>query len=228
MPDVSRDRFAVFDEGKRQPIALFSSEDSPVSVGLVIDNSASMRPKTGEVIAATVEFARMSNPSDELFALSFSDDVREVLRDRRFLMADDVEELERAMSSLRPEGRTALYDAIIAGLDRLEEGSRARKILVVLSDGGDNASRATLDELLARARGLTRPSTPSVCSTTQTGSKSGLLQMLARTTGGERLPASAGPLLQACGRIARDIRSGYSIAFEPGHETVDTTRSKSK
>jgi len=121
------------------------------------------------------------------------------------------------VSSLRPEGRTALYDAVMAGLDRLDEGSRARKVLIVMSDGGDNSSRATLNQVLDRARrsdatiytiGLFNPDDPDT--------NPGVLKSLAQMTGGERfLPRTASPLLLACQRIARDIRSGYTIAFEP-------------
>ena len=216
--DVPGERFAIFDDGKRQPIALFTGEDSPVSVGLIIDNSASMRAKSGEVLAATVEFARKSNPRDELFALAFNDGVHEALHDRRFLMADDVTALHQAVASLRPEGRTALYDAIMSGLDRLDEGTRARKVLIVLSDGGDNASRATLDEVLARARRSDATIyTIGLFDSADRDRNPGVLRDLAQTTGGERyLPESAGPLMQACQRIARDIRSAYTIAFEPG------------
>ena len=214
---VGRERFTIYDEGKRQPMTLFSNEDTPVSVGLIIDNSGSMRPKIGEVVAATVAFARLSHPEDELFALAFSDQVRAALNNRAFLLASDIDALEQAVSSLRPEGRTALYDAVMAGLDRLDEGSRARKVLIVMSDGADNTSRATLDQVLERARhsdatiytiGLFEPDDPDA--------NPGVLKSLAQMTGGERfLPRSASPLLLACQRIARDIRSGYTIAFEP-------------
>jgi Ca-activated chloride channel family protein len=216
--DVVRDRFIVYDDGKPQSIALFSNEDAPVSVGLIIDNSASMRPKMAEVLAATIEFARTSNESDELFALAFNDDVKEALHDRRALMADDIAALEHAISSLKPEGRTALYDAIMAGLDRLEDGSRSRKVLIVLSDGGDNASRATLDDVMSRAqRSDATIYTIGLFDDDDRDRNPGVLQALARTSGGERyLPQSVGPLLQACRRIAADIRSGYTLAFEPG------------
>jgi Ca-activated chloride channel homolog len=216
---VGRERFTIYDEGKRQPMTLFSNEDTPVSVGLIIDNSGSMRSRIGEVVAATVAFARLSHPEDELFALAFSDDVREALDKRAFLLAGDIAALEQAVSSLRPDGRTALYDAVMAGLDRLDEGSRARKVLIVMSDGADNASRATLDQVLERARhsdatiytiGLFEPADPDA--------NPGVLKSLAQMTGGERfLPRSASPLLLACQRIARDIRSGYTIAFEPAN-----------
>jgi VWFA-related protein len=184
---------------------------------LVLDNSGSMRAKIGEVVAATVAFARASHPEDELFALSFNDDVQDAVKGQRFLLASDLTSLQESVSSLRPDGRTSLYDGVMTGLDRLDEGSRARKVLIVMSDGGDNASRATLDQVLARARrsdatiytiGLFDPGDPD--------SNPGVLEDLARTTGGQRfLPRSAGPLLLACQRIAQDIRSGYTIAFEP-------------
>src|SRR5204863_7869243 len=112
----------------------------------------SMRSKVGEVVAASLAFARFSNPNDELFAIRFNDDVAEMVRGRKFLLAADLEALQQAVSSVIPEGRTALYDALLAGLDHVNEGTRPRKVLIVISDGGDNASRATLDRVLARTR----------------------------------------------------------------------------
>jgi VWFA-related protein len=214
---LGRERFTVFDNGERQSITFFSNEDVPVSVGLVLDSSGSLRGRIGELVAAAVALAKSSHPEDELFALAFNDGVREAIAGRRFLLARDVAALQSAVSSLRAEGRTSLYDAILAGLDRLDEGSRARKVLIVLSDGGDNASGATLDRVLERARrsqatiytiGLFGPDDPD--------GNPDVLERLARATGGVRfLPHSPGPLLQACERIALDIRSGYTIGFEP-------------
>jgi Ca-activated chloride channel homolog len=217
VPELEQERFTVFDNGKRRPISLFSNDDTPVSVGLILDNSGSMKAKIGEVVAATAAFARASHPEDELFALAFNDDVREAVPGRRFLLASDFTSLEQSVSSLRPDGQTSLYDAIIKGLDRLDEGSRARKVLIVMSDGGDNASRATLDQVLARARRSDATIyTIGLFDADDPDRNPGVLKELAQTTGGERfLPASAGPLLQACRRIAQDIRSGYTIAFEP-------------
>lgn len=211
------ERFTVFDDGRIQRLTLFSNEDTPVSVGLVVDSSSSMRPKMGFVVAAAVAFAKSSNPHDELFALAFNDRVHETLAGHRFLLASDITSLERAVSSLRPEGRTSLYDAIMAGLDRLDEGSQARKVLIVLSDGGDNASRASLDRVLERARRSDAAIyTIGLFDRGDPDANPAVLKELARTTGGEHLlPASAGPLLKACERIARDIRSGYTLAFEP-------------
>jgi len=215
--DLQKERFVVYDNARRMSIDLFTNEDTPVTVGLIVDASGSMRVKLGEVIAAAVAFAKSSNPDDELFAVRFNDDAEEVVRDRRFLMASDQSALEAAMSALRPQGRTALYDALITGLDHLNDASRPRKALIVISDGGDNASRATLDAVLARARKTNAAIyTIGVYDPDESDKNRGALKALARATGGERFePASPGELLQVCQRIARELRSGYTIGYVP-------------
>jgi Ca-activated chloride channel homolog len=215
--DLARERFVVFDNGRKMPIELFTNEDAPATIGLIIDASSSMRTKLGEVLASSLAFARTSNPHDELFALRFNDDVRDAVADRTFLMADDLTALEKAIGSLRAEGRTSLYDALIAGLDHLSSGSRARKALVVISDGGDNASQSTLQQVLARARDSNAAIyTVGIYDESDVEKNPGVLKSLARTTGGERfLPKSPGELMQACQRIARDIRSGYTLGYVP-------------
>src|SRR5439155_12170541 len=129
----------------------------------------------------------------------------------------DLAGIESALSSLRPEGRTSLYDALIAGLDRLRDASRPRKVLIVVSDGGDNASTATLEGVLARARqSNVTIYTVGLFDANDADTNRGVLKALARTTGGERfLPDSPGRMLQACQHIAREIRSGYTIGFVP-------------
>ena len=215
--DLARERFVVFDNGRKVPIEFFTNEDAPATIGLIVDASGSMRKKLGDVLAASLAFARTSNPQDELFALRFNDDVRAAVADHRFILADDLMALEQAMGSMRAEGRTSLYDALIAGLDHLRNGSRARKALVVISDGGDNASRSTLDEVLARARDSNAAIyTVGIFDTNDVEKNPGVLKSLARMTGGERfLPRSPGELVQACQRIAREIRSGYTLGYAP-------------
>jgi Ca-activated chloride channel family protein len=215
--DLDKGRFTVFDNGRRVNIDFFSGEDAPVAVGLVVDASSSMGPKLGEVVAAALRFASSSNPDDELFAIRFNDDVKDALPDRRFLLASDRVALQRALTSMRAQGRTALYDALLAGLDHLEESSRARKILIAISDGGDNASQGTLDRVLARARrSNVTIYTIGLFDDVDPDKNPRVLKELARTTGGERfLPRSAGPLVQVCERIAREIRSGYTIGYAP-------------
>ena len=215
--DLPGAQFAVFDNGRRVPIELFTNEDTPVTVGLIIDASGSMRPKIGEVIAASLRFARLSNPQDELFAIRFNDDVQDVMPIPPFLLAGDLANLEKAVTSIHPDGRTALYDGLIDGLDHLAAGNRARKVLIVMSDGGDNASNATLKVVLARARASNAVIyTIGLFDPDDMDKNPGVLKSLATTTGGERfLPRSAGELLDACEKIAREIRGGYTIGYVP-------------
>jgi Ca-activated chloride channel family protein len=214
--DLPAERFAVYDNGRLQSIALFSNEDAPVTIGLVLDASRSMGPKLAEVIAAALAFARSSNQQDELFAIAFNDRAQDALGGRRLSVAD-ASGIESSLAALRPTGMTALYDALVAGLDRVAEASRPRKVLIVISDGGDNASQTTLKQVLARAKqsnviiyaiGLFDDNDPD--------SSPGVLKAIARTTGGERfLPRSPGTLMQVCQHIAREIRSGYTIGYVP-------------
>jgi VWFA-related protein len=215
--DLTNGQFTVFDNGRRVAIDLFTNEDTPVTVGLVIDASGSMRSKIGEVVAATMAFARASNPDDELFAVHFNDGVTDTVADRPFLLAGDLGALESAVTSIRPDGRTSLYDGVMAALDHLALGSRARKALVVISDGGDNASDAKLDQVLARARDSNAAIyTIGIYADDDMDKNPGVLKSLARATGGERfLPRSAGELLIVCERIAREIRGGYTLGYVP-------------
>jgi Ca-activated chloride channel family protein len=214
---LTQDEFSVFDNGRRVSIDFFSSEDTPVTVGLVIDSSSSMRAKLGDVIAGAMAFAKASNPNDELFAIYFNDVVHETIPSQRFLLASDLADLGAALSSLVAEGRTSLYDALIDGLDRLAGGSRPRKVLVLVSDGGDNASTASLEHILTRARRSNAAIyTIGLYEPFDLDQNPRVLKALAAATGGERfLPKSAGAVLQACQHIAREIRSGYTIGYVP-------------
>src|SRR5262249_30472128 len=213
--DLTTDQFAIFDNGRRVPIELFTNEDTPVTIGLVIDASGSMRPKIGEVVAATMAFARASNPDDELFAVYFNDDVAETVADRPFLLASDLPALEAAVTSIHPDGRTALYDGVMTALDHLSRGTRARKALVVISDGGDNSSDATLDAVLKRARYSNAAIyTVGIYDSDDIDRNPRVLKALAAETGGERfLPRSPAELRPTCPEIAREVRSGYTIGY---------------
>jgi Ca-activated chloride channel family protein len=218
VPDLPRDRFTVYDNGRPQDVSLFTNEDTPVTVGLVIDSSGSMAPKLPEVIIATLTFARRSNPQDELFTVAFNETVRDLGIDR-FVTASDAPALESELRSFRPQGRTALYDGLIAGLDRMERATRTRKALILISDGGDNASRSTLDDVLGRARrSNVTIFTVGLFDNDDPDRNPGVLKSLAQSTGGERFlppPKSPAALVRACERIARELRSGYTIGYLP-------------
>jgi Ca-activated chloride channel family protein len=221
--DLDRERFVVYDNGRRVPIEIFTNEDTPLTVGLVIDSSGSMRTKMGQVVAASLAFARSSNPEDELFAIRFNDDVRTVLGERQFLMADDHGALAAALGLMRPDGRTALYDALVAGLERLAGGSRARKVLIVVSDGGDNASQATLDGVLTRARSSNAAIyTIGIFDDDDLDRNPGVLKRLARTTGGERfLPRTPAHRPRNPQRLHHRIRPAGSGRRVPSHPRRD-------
>jgi len=149
--DLAQGQFTVFDGNRPTELRYFSGEDAPVTVALVVDNSASMRKRHGEVVAAAAIVARASNPDDELLAFVFNDSVEDALGGRTLTAADE-SALAAALEAVKPDGRTALYDALMTALERLDAVTTTRRVLILLSDGGDNASTATLDAVLDRAR----------------------------------------------------------------------------
>jgi len=214
--DLTREDFIVFDNKRQQNIVHFSSADAAVSVALVIDSSASMGRKFAEVTAAALRFASLSHPEDELLVYAFNDTVRDTLRGKP-ITAADAADLEAALGAFRAEGRTALYDALIAAINAVEQRSLPRRVVIVMSDGGDNASAAKLADVLDRARhSRVTVYTIGLFDPFDRDANAGVLESLAETTGGRRyLPQSPGPLLQACERIAHEVRSGYTLSYVP-------------
>jgi VWFA-related protein len=221
---LGQDDFHVYEDGVLQQIKYFSHEDIPVTVGLVIDNSGSMRPKVSEVVAAALAFARSSNPQDQMFVVNFNEHVRFALPDNK-PFTDQPGQLEVALSHIKADGETALYDAIAAALEHLKSGNRDKKVLIVVSDGGDNASRHKLSQIMATAResdaiiytlGLFDKNDPD--------KNPHVLKRLARETGGEAfLPESLSQVVPICEQIARDIRNQYTIAYIPTNRKPDGT-----
>jgi Ca-activated chloride channel family protein len=221
---LDKENFEVYEDGVLQQIKTFSHEDVPVTVGLVVDNSGSMSPKRTDVIAAALAFARSSNPQDEMFVVNFNEKVYFGLPPE-ILFTDHIAQLERALSRIFSNGETALYDAIAAALERLKQGSRDKKVLVVISDGGDNASKHTLPEILSL---LGKPDaiiyTVGIFDPDDTDRNPRVLAQLAKNTGGEAfLPESLKEVLPICERIARDIRNQYTIAYVPTNKKRDGT-----
>jgi Ca-activated chloride channel family protein len=212
---LERDRFIIYDNGRRAEGSFFSNEDTPVTIGLIIDNSGSMRPKMPEVIAGILTFAHASNAADQLLTVAFNDTILDA--GNRPLLSADTPAIESALRSMAPQGQTALYDALMEGMSRVEHGTNPRKALVVLSDGGDNVSRATLDEVLARARRSNIAIfTIGLFDPTDADRNPRVLKALAESTGGLRfLPQSPSGLLQACSQIAGELRTAYMIGFTP-------------
>jgi Ca-activated chloride channel family protein len=216
--------FQVYEDGALQQIKYFSHEDIPVTVGLVIDNSGSMGRKRAEVIAAALAFARSSNPQDQMFVVNFNEHVRFALPDST-PFTDQVPELEVALSRLITNGQTALYDAVATALDHLKKGGRDKKVLIVISDGGDNASKHNLAQIRAMAQQNDAIIyTIGLFDEEDDDRNPRVLRQLAEDTGGDVfLPQSLKEAVPICERIARDIRNQYSIAYVPANRKQDGT-----
>jgi Ca-activated chloride channel family protein len=206
----------VYNNGQLQTIEFFVSEEIPATVGLLIDSSASMRGRRDGVTAAAASFATISNPRDEFFTLNFNEVVWPGLP-AGLAFTSDGEQLRAALADAPARGMTALYDAIDRGLDHLQRGMRDRRALVVVSDGGDNASAHTLDSVVDHAR----RSNAAIYSVTLVDpdtheSNPGVLTRLAHETGGLAFRPERQPdVMDAFARVAREIRSGYSLGFSP-------------
>ena len=218
---LGQDNFQVYEDGQRRPIKQFGQVDEPVTVGLVVDNSGSMRPKRPEVVLAGLAFARQSNPKDQFFVVNFNNAVVRGLPDQ-MLFTDDLQSLRSALYFGKPEGQTALYDAIAYSLAHLEFSHQEKRTLIVVSDGGDNVSETKFAQVLqlveaSRATifaiGLYDPedhdAAPSV------------LRKLTTVTGGEFFePAKLEDIIPLVAKISQQVRNSYTIGFAPD-ETSD-------
>jgi len=219
--DLSERDFEVYEDGARQSIRLFKHEDVPVTVGLVVDHSGSMRTKLTEVIAATRTFVKSSNPEDQMFVVNFNEKVSLGLP-AAIPYTGSADELEQAIWRAPAAGMTALYDAIVAGLQRTREGQRDRKALVVISDGGDNASKASLQQVLKLAEESSAMIYAiGIFDEEDPDRNTRALTRLARATGGEVFfPGQLNEVVEICEGIARDIRNQYTI----GYVSTNTTQ----
>jgi len=216
--------FRVFEDGAPQQISFFGYEDVPVAVGLIVDNSGSMRPKKRNVTAAALAFIRASNPHDEMFVVNFNEQVSFGLP-AGGPFSDSPAALEVALNRNPPTGKTALYDSIVAGLQHLGRSALEKKVLIVVSDGGDNASHHTLGQVLAAAaRSNALIYTIGLFDENDMDRNPGVLKKIARASGGATfLPADPNQVVPVCERIAEEIRHQYTIAYAPADLKLDKT-----
>jgi Ca-activated chloride channel homolog len=216
---LSRDDFKVYENGQPQPITQFANADIPVTVGIAVDESGSMRPKRAEVVTAALAFNQASNPMDEMFIVNFNEKARRGLPDD-VLFSDNVQQLRRALYQGAPEGRTALYDAIELSLNQLDFGRRDKKTLVVISDGGDNHSQHTLDDVTHDVlRSVATIYTVGLYDEDDLEKNEGVLKKLAQVSGGVFYhPEKLDDIVPICRQIAKDIRTRYTIGYVPRSE----------
>jgi Ca-activated chloride channel homolog len=238
---LDRDNFTVYEDNVPQKITSFHRQDIPVSLGLIIDNSGTMRLKRPAVNQAALNLVRASNPQDEVFVENFtnSDDI---YLDQAFTA--DINLLKEALEKIDSRGSTALYDAVIAGADYLGKGGKHdKKILLVITDGEDNASVKTLEEavnFVQKENGPTVYTIGILDSKEKRAAKRArrALERLSLETGGIAFfPSSLNEVDAISREIARDIRSQYAIGYKPsrpqsegGFRTVrvEATEGKSK
>jgi VWFA-related protein len=213
--DLTRNDFSVFEDGKPQTIISFHHEDIPVSMGIVIDNSGSMREKRAKVNQAALNLVRSSNPQDEVFVVNFND---EYYLDQDF--TNDLLKLKDALEKIDARGGTALYEAIVASADHLaKDGRLDHKVLFVVTDGEDNASRETLEQAVKQ---LQEENGPSVYAIGILGDEEHpkrakrALEIIAQRTGGLAFfPKTLDEVDEISKQVAHDIRSQYTIGYKP-------------
>jgi Ca-activated chloride channel family protein len=210
--NLDRGDFTVFEDGQLQKLISFRREDIPVAMGIVIDNSGSMRDKRPAVNAAAVNFVKSSNPQDKVFIVNFNEDF--------FLDQDytaSVPKLKDALERIEARGGTALYDAVVASSDHLKKsGLLEKKVLLVVTDGEDNASRESLEQAIRRLQEENGPTVYTIGLLAEERSKRAkrALREMAEETGGIAFfPQGLAEVDSITQQIAHDIRNQYTIGY---------------
>jgi Ca-activated chloride channel family protein len=219
---LEKENFEIYDNNVGQVIKSFSTQDSPVTIGVIFDLSGSMTSKFARARKALSEFLRTSNPQDEFFVVGFND--------RPAVIVDytsDVDDVEARMVMLKPENRTALIDAIYLGVDKLKQAKYERKAILIISDGGDNRSRYTEGEL----RRVVRESDVQIYSigifdqyapTTEEQMGPMLLTDICDMTGGRMFRVlDMADLGDIASRISAELRNEYVIGYRPSEVKQD-------
>jgi Ca-activated chloride channel homolog len=222
---LNSENFRVFEDKVEQKLSVFKREDVPVSMGLVIDNSGSMRDKRARVNAAAITLVQASNPSDEAFVVNFNDDFYLDL-DKDF--TNSIPELKEALERIDSRGSTALYDALIGSVDHLKKASKDKHVLLVVTDGEDNASHNSLEKTVREIQ-----KTDTVIYTIgllgeekkkEKNHARRALKAIAAASGGLAFfPESIEDVHAICEQVAHDIRNQYTLAYYPTNSRRDGT-----
>ncbi len=223
---LPQEAFQVFQDGNEQRVTQFSNRDIPVSMGIVMDSSASMIDKRTSVNAAALQLVRASNPEDEVFILNFRD-TPELAQD----YTSDIDALERGLSGVRMWGGTALVDSLYLAVEHSRQASRDKNVLLAITDGEDDASSFELQDLLVRLQ-KADVTVYAIGILSQQRSRARrnaekMLKAIAKVSGGEAyFPASLHQVAAIAGGIAREIRNQYVLAYpvpagsKPGFRSI--------
>lgn len=221
---IPQSAFKVTENGVEQRIRYFQREDVPLSLGLIIDNSGSMRNKLAQVNAAALALVKASNPQDEVFIYNFND---EIYRDQDF--TSDVRLLEKALAKIDTRGGTALRNAVSMGLDHVRKGTKAKKVLVVITDGADTSSVETTQEQLLRKAHNSEVLIYCIGilgeeKTSDRRAAKKVLKSLAEASGGlDFYPDDVSQVLSITPGIAEEIRNQYLVEYAPSNQALDGT-----
>jgi Ca-activated chloride channel family protein len=212
--NLDKGAFSVFENNQPQTIISFRHEDVPVAMGIVIDNSGSMREKRDKVNKAALNLVRSSNPQDQVFVVNFND---EYYLDQPF--TSDINKLREALEKVEARGGTALYDAIVASAEYMKGNARLqKKVLFVVTDGDDNASRESLEETVRRLQEENGPTVYAIglLGEEKTRRSRRALETIAQRTGGLAfLPRTLDEVDEISRTVAHDIRNQYTIGYKP-------------
>jgi len=224
VPDLKKEDFTVTEDGVKQTLISFQHTDLPVSIAIVVDNSGSMSRKRPSVNKSALDLVEASNPQDEAFVVNFSD---EAFIDQDF--TSDVNKLRDGLGHIESRGGTALYDAVVASADKLAaDAKRPKQVLILITDGEDNASTLNLEQTIRRVQQLSGPVIYSIgllfgdeMSRAEVRHARRALEMLSEETGGMAFfPKSIESIDQIAAEVARDIRNQYTLGY---HSTKPTT-----
>lgn len=222
--DLKRENFEVFEDGVKQTLISFQHTDLPVSIALVVDNSGSMSRKRPSVNKSALDLVQASNPDDEAFVVNFSD---EAFIDQEF--TSNVNKLRDGLARLESRGGTALYDAVVASADKLvADAKHPKQVLILITDGEDNASSLNLEQTIRRVQQLSGPVIYSIgllfgdeMSHAEVRHARRALEMLSTETGGiAYFPKSVDQVDQIAAEVARDVRNQYTLGY---HSTKPTS-----
>jgi len=222
--DMQKAAFKVYENNVEQPMKIFRREDVPVSLGVVVDNSGSMRLRRNKVEVAAMQMVKASNPQDQVFVVNFNDDA--------FLDVDftsDIKKMEEGLTRIDARGGTAMYDAISMSIDHLKaKGKRDKKVLMLITDGADTASKSSLEKLIAQAHSsdaviyaiaLLSEEIPREAKRAKRA-----LEMITKATGGLCFfPKTLEDVDTLALEVAKDIRNQYVIGYSPTVQELDGT-----
>lgn len=213
--NLDKSAFQVYEDGQPQQITSFHRDDVPVSLGIVIDNSGSMRDKRPRVNQAALNLVRASNPQDEVFIVNFNEDA---ILDQDF--TSNIDLMKEALDHIDSRGGTAMYDAVVASADQLAKGAKQeKKVLLVVTDGEDNESRMSLEDAVRRVQADSGPTiyTIGILGDDKEAKRAHrALERLATETGGVAyFPKDLGQVDEISRAVAHDIRNQYTLGYKP-------------